>query len=75
LAQVWLLITSLTKLTVTGPLQLSLTPVTNVVFGAGISPVQLTVIGAGQVKTGGVWSFTVIICVQFAELPQPSVAR
>ena len=59
-AQVCALITSLTKLTTT-PGQLSLTPVTNAIFGAGTALAQLTVIGAGQVSTGNCVSFTVTV--------------
>ncbi len=39
---------------VTVPAQLSLTPVTAAMFGAGTAEAQLTVTGAGQVSTGGV---------------------
>ena len=53
-AQVCAEITSLTKVTVTGPVQLSLTPVTNAMLGAGTALAQLTVTDAGQVSTGGV---------------------
>jgi hypothetical protein len=71
--QVCPLITSLMKLIVTAPAQLSVA-VTSAVFGAGTAEAQLTVIGAGQVITGGVWSFTVIICVHSEKLPHTSVA-
>ena len=73
-AQVWLLITSLINVTVTTPPQLSLTPVTAAMFGAGTAPAQLTVIGAGHVNEGGVTSFTVMIWVQLVKLPAASVA-
>ena len=51
--QVWLLITSLMCVTVTGPPQLS-DVVTNEGFGAGTWLAQLTVIGPGHVSVGGV---------------------
>jgi hypothetical protein len=70
-AQVCALITSLTKVMVTVPPQLSV-PDTNEISGTGTAEAQLTVIGAGQVSIGGVWSFTVINCVQVAVLPQTS---
>lgn len=73
-AQVWLLITSLIWVTVTTPPQLSVA-ITLAVLGAGTAEAQLTVTGAGQVITGGVWSFTVMICVHSAKLPHWSVAR
>lgn len=75
LAQVCELITSPTCVTVTTPAQLSDTPVTNAVLGAGTAAAQLTVILAGQVNVGGVTSFTVIICEHSAVLPATSVAR
>ena len=56
------------------PAQLSVA-VTRAVFGAGTAEAQATVNGAGQVTTGGVWSFTVMICVHSAKLPHTSVAR
>jgi hypothetical protein len=55
------------------PAQLSVA-VTNAMFGAGTAAAQLTVTGAGQVTTGGVWSFTVIIWVHWLKLPHTSVA-
>ena len=67
--------TSPTCITVTVPPQLSLTPVTDVIFAAGTDDAQDTVIGAGQVNDGGVWSFTTMICVHVALLPHISVAR
>jgi hypothetical protein len=73
-AQVWLLITSLMKVMVTAPAQLSVA-VTNAVFGAGTAEAQLTVNAAGQVITGGVTSFTVIVCVHSVKLLAASVAR
>ena len=54
LGQVWLEITSLTCVTVTVPPQLSLTPVTDAMFGEGTWLAQLTVTAAGQVNVGGV---------------------
>ena len=73
LAQVWLLITSPIWVIVTVPAQLSVA-VTKEVLGAGTAEAQLTVTGAGQVITGGVWSFTVIICVHSVKFPHTSVA-
>lgn len=60
-------------MTVTTPPQLSVA-ITLAVLGAGTAEAQLTVTGAGQVITGGVWSFTVITCVHSVKLPQTSVA-
>ena len=74
-AQVCALITSLIWLTVIGPPQLSLTPVTASTFTGGTALAQLTVTGAGHVNAGGVWSLTVIICVHSTKLPEASVAR
>ena len=65
--------TSLTKVTVTAPPQLSVA-VTAVVLGAGTSEKHCTVAAAGQVSTGGVVSLTVIICVQVFMFPHASVA-
>lgn len=56
------------------PLQLSLA-VTLPVFGAGTWLAQETVVGGGQVRVGGIWSLTVMVCWQMAELPQASVDR
>ncbi len=64
--------TSLTKVTAGVP-QLSVT-VTSVISGAGTCVMHSNVRSAGQVITGGVVSFTVIICAQMAVLPQESVA-
>ena len=58
---------------VTVPAQLSVA-VTEAIFAAGTAAAQLTVTGAGQVITGGVWSFTVIICVHSVKFPHTSVA-
>ena len=55
------------------PGQLSVA-VTDAILTAGTLAAQLTVTGAGQVNVGGVWSFTVIICVQSVKLPHTSVA-
>ena len=74
LAQIWLEITLLSKVTTTAPPQLSLV-VTAVVLAAGTNPAQETVTLAGQVMLGGVWSKTVIVCAQLAVLPQASVAN
>ena len=49
-------------------------PVTLVISGTGTAEAQLTVTGAGQVSSGGVWSFTVIICVHSVKFPHTSVA-
>jgi hypothetical protein len=67
-------VTSLTKLTVTMPLQLSVV-VTDPMLTAGIDAVHGTVTVAGQVMVGATLSFTVIICEHVAVLPQASVAR
>ena len=57
------------------PPQLSLNPVTLAMLTGGTCAAQVTVKPAGHVKLGGVWSFTVMTCVQVAELPHASVAR
>ena len=57
----------------TTPAQLSVA-VTSEMFGAGTAAAQLTVTGAGQVITGGVWSLTVIIWVHSVKLFAASVA-
>lgn len=59
--------------TVTTPAQLS-EAVIDPGSGAGTSLAQDTVIGAGQVKVGGVSSKTTMICAQVAVLPHSSVA-
>ena len=46
--------TSPTWVTVTVPVQLSLTAVTDEIFAAGTALAQLTVTLAGQVRVGGV---------------------
>ena len=75
LAQVWLLMASPTKVTVgVAPPQLSPSPVTKLILEPGTCSAQETVWPAGQVRLGGVWSLTVIICEQVAELVQTSVA-
>ena len=71
LAQVWLLITSLTWVTTT-PEQLSIA-VTLAGAGVGTLPAQLTVTGARQVITGLCVSFTVTVNEQFV-VPQLLVA-
>jgi hypothetical protein len=43
-------------------------------LGAGTAAAPQTVTGPGHVNEGGVWSFTVIICVHSAKLPATSVA-
>ena len=60
LAQMMLLVTSLTKLKLTAPLQLSVA-VAPVVVCAGIADAQTTVMFAGQVILGTTLSFTVMI--------------
>ena len=55
-----LLVTSLTKLIVGVPLQLSVA-VDAVIEGAGMDAAQVTVTGAGQVIVGGTLSLTVMI--------------
>jgi nitrogen fixation protein len=74
LAQVWLETTSSTNVTVGVPAQLSLAVTLDIEF-AGTLAAQETVTATGQVTVGGVWSLTVIVCEQVAELPQTSVAR
>ena len=74
LAQVWLVITSPMKVTVTAPPQLS-PVVTAVVFAAGTRLAQVTVTLAGQVMVGGVLSNTLNVWAQVAVFPQASVAR
>ena len=66
--------TSLTKVTVGIPLQLSLAE-TLPGLGAGTCAAHWKVRLAGQVIDGGVASNTVIICVQVAVFRQASVAR
>jgi hypothetical protein len=56
---------------VTIPPQLSVAD-TNEISGTGTADAQLTVTAAGHVSIGGVWSFTVINCVQVAVLPHTS---
>jgi Na+/pantothenate symporter len=72
--QVWLVITSGATVMVTEPLQLSLA-VTAAMFDAGTAGAQLTVVLEGmELMTGGVWSFTVMVCVAVLKLPHTSVA-
>ena len=67
--------TSLTKVTVVVPPQLS-EEVIPAVLDGGTCRAQDTVTAAGQFEMlAGVRSFTVIIWAQVAELPQASVAR
>jgi hypothetical protein len=66
-------VTSLTKVTVGIPLQLSLATMLPG-FGAGTRLAQETVTAIGQVRVGGVKSLTVMVCVQVAELLHASVA-
>src|SRR5882757_6284394 len=73
LGQVWLVIVSLSQLTVTA-LQLSVA-VTDDTSGAGTAEAQLTVRLVGQpLIVGGSRSTTITCCVQLLELPQLSVA-
>ena len=57
--QTKLLVTSLTKLMLGVPIQLSVA-VTRLVFAAGTDAAQVTVTGAGHVMLGGTLSFTVM---------------
>jgi hypothetical protein len=63
---------SFTKV-ITGVPQLSVA-VTAVISGDGTSVIQATVILTGQLICGAMLSFTVIVWLQVAELPQLSVA-
>ena len=65
--------TSPSCVTVTGPVQLSLTPLTEAIFGAGTSDAQLTVTGDGQVNVGGSLSITVTGNEQVEVFPFKSV--
>ena len=56
------------------PLQLSVAVAIKVTFAPHFPVMLLTVIFAGHVITGAVLSFTIIICVQVAKLPDGSVA-
>jgi hypothetical protein len=60
LAQIVPVVTSLTKLTVAVPLQLSVV-VTNPMFTTGTSAAQVTVTATGQVIVGATLSLTVMI--------------
>jgi hypothetical protein len=73
-AQLVLLVTSETCVTVTTPLQLSLV-VTEVVLTAGMFDAQITVTGAGHEMNGATLSLTVIVCAHVAVLLHRSVAR
>lgn len=73
-AQLTLLVTSLTKLTVVAPPQLS-AAVTDAVFCAGTALAQVTVWLPGQVMVGATLSNTVMICAQVDVLLHKSVAR
>lgn len=74
LAQLTLLVTSLTNVTVATPPQLS-PAVTPVVVCAGTALEQLTVAFVGQLMVGATLSNTVMICAQVAVLLHKSVAR
>ena len=68
-------ITSLTKVIVIGPVQLSVA-VTVVMSGGGTVPLHAITGAAGHVMVGGVLSTVlVIVCTQVALLPHASVAR
>ena len=73
LAQLTLLVTSLTNANDTAPLQLSVA-LTPVVVCAGTALAHVTVTGPGQVIVGTTLSFTVIIWLQVAVLLHKSVA-
>ena len=72
LAHVCALITSPCQVTVTGVAQLSVTPVTKAILGAGTAAAQLTVTGAGQVSVGACTSLTVTVNIQLC-VPQELV--
>ena len=69
--QVFPSLTSLTWLMVTWP-QISVT-LTALISGAGTSAKHSTVIGGGQVITGGIFTCTVMICTFSVVIPQSSV--
>src|SRR5438034_11348438 len=71
-AQVCPVIVSPTNVTATAPPQLSLA-VTLLVSGAGTALAHCTVTGPGQVRLGGVVSFTTIVCEQELEMVSPPV--
>jgi hypothetical protein len=73
-AQFTLLVTSLTKVTVAAPAQLSPAD-TPVVACAGTAPAHVTVVFDGQLMVGATLSNTVMICAQVAVLLHRSVAR
>jgi hypothetical protein len=60
---------------VIGPAQLSVAVTVKFTTAVQLPTGVVTLILAGQVITGAVWSFTVIICVHSAKLPHTSVAR
>ena len=67
-------VTSPTCVIVMVPVQLSVA-VTKLILGGGTGALHISAGEAGQVITGGVVSTVlVIVCVQVAVLPQPSVA-
>ena len=68
-----MLVTSLTKLTVAVPEQLSVA-VTPVVTCGGTADAQVTVTGAGHVMLGATLSNTVIIWLQVEVFPHSSEA-
>lgn len=73
-AQLTLLVTSLTKVNVTVPVQLSVA-LTPAVVCAGMLLAHTTVTGFGQVMLGATLSNTVIVWLQVAVLLHKSVAR
>jgi hypothetical protein len=66
-------VTSLTKVTVAVPLQLSVV-VTDPVLTCGMDDAQVTVTAGGQVIVGATLSLTVMICEHVAVLLHTSVA-
>ena len=60
---------------VTAPAQLSIAVTVKFTTAVQEPTGVVTVIFAGQVITGAVWSFTVIICVHSVKFPHTSVAR
>lgn len=66
LTQVWLIVTSLTKVTNGTPPQLSV-EVTLAGLGAGTNAAHCTVVLAGHVIDGNELSNTVIVCVHVEE--------
>ena len=59
---------------VTAPAQLSVAVTEKFTTAVQLPTGVVTLIFAGQVITGAVWSFTVIVCVHWLKLPHTSVA-